>query len=189
MNPIADTAARAPLLSLPAEALPAIHRALSRDRSPEESAALARELGFETGEAFHAAFAEWLVERGEGGAPSDLAAERFWPLLAGFFSSLGWGSLALELPHPGVVSLSSPAWAEAHEGSGARQPTCHLTTGLLSDLLGRVAGTDLAVMEVECRSRGDRQCRFLLGGPEALGMLHERLRGGASYGEALEALA
>lgn len=188
MNPTLDAAARAPLLRLPAGALLAIHRVLAQHGSPEESAALVRELGFETGEAFHGAFSAWLSEQEEDGDPASLPADRFWPLLAEFFSSLGWGRLELELPHAGVVSLSSPSWAEADADAGAGQPTCHLTTGLLADLLGRVAGTDLAVMEVECRSRGDRECRFLLGSAEALGLLHGRLREGASYPEALEAL-
>lgn len=188
MNPTHDAAPRAPLLRLPAGALLAIHRVLSRDRSPRESAELVRELGFESGEAFHRAFAEWLADRGEGDDPAALPADRFWPALGEFFSALGWGRLELDRPHAGVVSLSSPAWAEADAGGGARQPTCHLTTGLLADLLARVAGTDLAVMEAECRSRGDRECRFLLGSPEALDLVHGRLRDGASYPEAVAAL-
>lgn len=188
MNVTTDAVSGAPLVSLPAGALPTIHRLLARDRSPEEAATLARELGYDAGEGFLDAFAAWLRERGEERAPAALPADLFWPLLAGFFASLGWGPLELELPHPGVASLSSVEWAEAEREGGAGGPTCHLTTGLLADLLGRVAGADLAVMEVECRSRGDERCRFVLGGAEALEVLYERLVAGDTYREALGAL-
>ncbi len=188
MNPKTDPAAPATLLRLPTAALPALHRAVSRERAPEESATLLRELGFETGDSFLAAFAEWLDGRGEGGDPAAISAERFWPLLGEFFSTLGWGRLEVEIPRAGVASLSSPSWAEADADSGASQPSCHLTTGLLADLLGRVAGIDLAVMEVECRSRGDRECRFVLGGLETLEQVHRSLRAGASVAEAMNAL-
>ncbi len=58
-----------------------------------------------------------------------------------------------------------------------------------ADLLTRVAGRDLAVMEVECRSRRDGQCRFLLGSPDTLGAVYEGLREGRSYLEVLDRLA
>jgi len=38
---------------------------------------------------------------------------------------------------------------------------------------------------VECRSRGDRKCRFLAGAPETLGVLYERMAAGSPYVEAL----
>ena len=44
---------------------------------------------------------------------------------------------------------------------------------------------DLAVLEVECRSRGDERCRFLMGGADALGRLYEGLREGDSVDAAL----
>lgn len=188
MDTSLDPAARAPLVRLPSAALAALYRALAQGRSAQESAALVRELGFESGAAFHGSFAQWLQEREPGAAPEALPADRFWERLGEFFSSLGWGTLRLEQPHAGVVSLSSDEWAEADPEAGADQPTCHLTTGILADLLGRVAGTDLAVMEVDCRSRGDRRCRFLVGSPAALGLLHERIRSGDAVDEALPAL-
>jgi hypothetical protein len=43
----------------------------------------------------------------------------------------------------------------------------------------------VAVMEVECRSRGDGRCRFLAGAPETLGLVYERMAQGMGYGEAL----
>ena len=58
---------------------------------------------------------------------------------------------------------------------------------MLADVLGRLAGEPTAVMEVECRSRGDVRCRFLAGSPETLGSLYERMAQGSTYGEALGA--
>jgi hypothetical protein len=43
----------------------------------------------------------------------------------------------------------------------------------------------VAVMEVECRSRGDGRCRFLAAAPETLSELYDRMAQGASYPAAL----
>jgi uncharacterized protein len=175
------------LLRLSAATLPALHRALGQGREPAEAARAARQFGFESGEAFHDALTDW-VREDRGAALTELGAEEFWESIAGFFSTLGWGRLWHERLHEGVGSLHSRDWAEARPDSGARHPTCHVTTGMLAELLTRVAGTDLAVMEVECRSRGDEHCRFLLGSPAALSSLHETLAGGGSLEQALERL-
>jgi predicted hydrocarbon binding protein len=171
------------MVRLPAAALTAFHRALADDRSPAEAAALMRRMGFESGASFHDAFRAWLDED-----PSQLSVDDFWERLSDFFAELGWGRLRFQRLHSGVAELSSEAWAEAEPGGQARQPTCHFSTGVLADVLGRVSGDDLAVLEVECRSRGDAHCRFLLGGPEALRGVYERIRQGEGVPEALSAL-
>jgi hypothetical protein len=140
-------------------------------------------MGFETGESFYAAFRDWL-----GSEPSELEVDEFWNRFAAFFAGLGWGRLHFERSHGGVAELSSEEWAEAEPAGGALQPTCHFTTGLLADLLGRVSGDGLAVLEVECRSRGDDRCRFALGGSDALRRVYERMREGASFQDAVEGL-
>src|SRR3989454_1407749 len=45
---------------------------------------------------------------------------------------------------------------------------CFFTAGMLADFLGRLSEETVAVMEVECRSRGDARCRFLSATPEVL---------------------
>jgi hypothetical protein len=85
----------------------------------------------------------------------------------------------------GVLAFDAEAWAESTSEPTSLAPSCHLTCGLLADLLGRVAGHVVAVMEVECRSRGDARCRFLAGAPETLGALYERLAAGEPYRRAL----
>jgi predicted hydrocarbon binding protein len=171
------------MVHLPAAALTALHRVLSQDRSPAEAAAVTRQMGFETGESFYAAFRDWL-----GSEPSELEVDEFWNRFAAFFASLGWGRLHFERSHGGVAELSSDEWAEAEPGGQAHQPTCHFTTGLFADLLGRVSGDGLAVLEVECRSRGDDRCRFALGGADALRQIYERIRDGDSFQDAVEGL-
>lgn len=176
-----------PMLRLTASMLPALHRALADGRDPAEAARLARRLGFESGAAFHEALSAWALQEG-GGELSTLPPEEFWDAVAAFFSHLGWGELRHEGLHDGLSSLTAASWAEARTGVGARYPTCHVTTGLLAEVLSRVAGTDLAVMEVECRSRGDEGCRFLVGGHEALVAVHQATAEGGSLEQALARL-
>lgn len=177
----------AAMLRIPVASLAALHRVLAQDHPPAEAARLARQVGFESGSAFHAALAETLPPQ-DASEVGRLPAQAFWAGLGDFFSSLGWGELRFEELHPGVASLSSESWAEA-EGRTSQQPSCHVTTGLLAEMLSRVAGTDLAVMEVECLTRGDRRCRFLVGSPDALGGVYQQLRQGQPFDVALGQLA
>jgi uncharacterized protein len=178
---------RAPLLRISAATLPALHRAFADGRDARDAVRVARQYGFESGPAFHEALVEWASD--DSATPlAELSPERFWELVATFFSSVGWGELRYEQLHDGVGSLSSRDWAEAQPDSGASHPACHVTTGILAELLARVAGTDLAVLEVQCRSRGDEICRFLIGGPEALGVVYEELRQGNTLESAIQRL-
>jgi len=178
---------RAPLMRISAATLPALHRALSEGREPPEAARLARQFGFESGEAFHEAFRDWNAD--QSGEPiEELTPDAFWETIATFFSSVGWGELTFERLHPGIAQLHSPDWAESQPGSGARHPSCHVTTGVLAYILSQVGGTDLAVLEVQCRSAGDDLCRFLIGGQEALQSVYEELHNGASLDEAIDRL-
>jgi hypothetical protein len=175
------------MLSLPVDALGALHRALADGRSPAEAAEAARRLGFETGAGFHRALQQWLADSGYED-PSALDADAFWDRLSEFFESSGWGRLEFERLHPGVAALSSERWAEAEAAGSAEYPACHVTTGLLADLLGRASGADLAVLEVECRCRGDARCRFLVGGWDALERVYQGLSEGTSYADSIQRL-
>jgi predicted hydrocarbon binding protein len=168
-------------LQLPAAFLPALHSALATQRSAVETATLLREVGYATGAAVSAQFERWLTEHGRGAVPGSLPAEEFWPALDEFFQETGWGSLRHVALHPGVGALDSPDWAEVLPESGAFQPSCHLSVGMLAEVLGRVASGGVAVLEVECRSRGDARCRHLFGGEEALRSVFEQASAGQSY--------
>lgn len=182
-----QTNARAPLLQLPAGTLIALHRVLAEDRSPADAALLLRRIGFEAGESFTSAFEAWLERQGQAGGLEEMPSEEFWRRFSDFFEELGWGRLQHEPLHPGVAALSCSDWAEAAEGDGSAGG-CSLTTGILVDLLSRVAGTDLAVMEVECGSRGEDRCRFLFGSEAALAGVYEEMREGRSPEQALSTL-
>lgn len=188
---MSDSPAGQQMLQFPPATLAAVHRAALQNRTPVEAAALVRQIGFETGEGFLEAFSRWLEHHRQdpGADPSSLAADDFWHHLSAFFASLGWGRLEFEQLHAGVGALTSTQWAEAEAGSGARQPMCHFTTGMLADLLSRLIGSDLAVLEVACRSRGDASCRFLLGSADALQTVFEGLRQGEQVEDAVRSLA
>ena len=179
------------MLTFPPSTLAAVHRAAQQDRTPAEAASLVRQVGFETGEGFLDAFSDWLEHHRQdpGITPAALSTEDFWHHLSAFFASLGWGRLNFEQLHPGVAALSSLQWAEADPSASARQPMCHFTTGMLADLLSRVIGSDLAVLEVSCRSRGDGSCRFLVGSSDALQVVFEGLRQGQPLETAVGGLA
>jgi hypothetical protein len=48
-----------------------------------------------------------------------------------------------------------------------------------------MSGDAVAVMEVECRSRGDGRCRFLAGSPDTMATLYDRMAQGMGYADAL----
>lgn len=181
------TAAGTQLLTLPAGFLPAFRRALEQGRDPLEAAVLLRQVGYETGESFHAALEEWLSREG-GDVPGGLPPEEFWSAFGRFWESLGWGTVRHVQLHPGIAALDCEGWVEADSAGATGQPVCHVTTGVLADLLGRLAGSGVAVMEVECRSAGDQRCRFLFGGEAALGEVYRGMTEGLPYPDALSRL-
>lgn len=184
-----DLTTSEPMLTLPASALSALHRVAAHGRPAADAAQAVRQFGFESGEGFYRALVDWLEEREASASISGVEAERFWEGLRAFFARLGWGELRFEATRPGVVSLVSDEWREAASVAGlSDQPSCHFTTGVLADVLTRIAGADLAVLEVECRARGDARCRFLLGSPAVLERVYEGVRAGRAYTEALETL-
>jgi uncharacterized protein len=185
---MSQTAAGPAMLRLPASALGTLHETLSAEHSPTETALLLRRLGYGSGKAFFDAFSAWLGESADAAPVDDMPTASFWERLGEFFEQLGWGRLEHERIHPGIASISAARWAEAEQNAPSEQPACHFTTGVLAELLCRIAGTDLAVMEVQCRSRGEERCRFLIGGEEALQRIYDGMREGSSFEEALDRL-
>jgi bacteriochlorophyll 4-vinyl reductase len=178
---MASTGTRTSELAIPAPAFVALRTALITHVGQDAAASALRMAGFAAGDAFYSI----LAESGEDELRR-LSAERFWKRFATLFASRGWGQLGYSEAHPGVGSLAAADWAEGRNGEAADRPSCHFTTGLLSSLLGRVAGAEVGVMEVECRARGDARCRFLFGGTDAVYAVYERLAGGAAADAALQ---
>jgi predicted hydrocarbon binding protein len=163
-----------------------LRQSLERDTGVQ-SASYLQEAGFAGGEALYEGFVNWLKSRYGVDKPSSLDVRHLGETLSGFFGETGWGSLTVTPLSRSVLALDSPDWSEAEPAIGAAYPSCHLSAGMLADFLGRVANTALGVIEVECLSRGDNRCRFLVGAPETVQALYERMAQGQSYPQALGA--
>ncbi|HEV2150415.1 MAG TPA: V4R domain-containing protein [Longimicrobiaceae bacterium] len=182
------TLATAHTLRLPAAFLPALRRALAQDRSPAEAATRLRQLGYDSGAGFYAALEERVAWQRPGATVGTLPDGEFWPEFAAFWEDAGWGTMRHAQIHPGVGALECEGWAEAAAAREAGDGYCHLTTGILADVLGRLAGGDVAVMEVECESAGADRCRFLFGSPAALGAVYEGMAQGLGADDAVARL-
>jgi predicted hydrocarbon binding protein len=161
-----------------------LRASLERDTGLQAAAYL-QEAGFAGGEELYESFTEWLARRRGVEQPSELDVNFLGEVLGEFFSDQGWGRLDASPLGPAVLALDSAEWAEALDERQGEFPSCHLTCGLLADFLGRMSSELVAVMEVECRSRGEERCRFLAGSPETLGVLYEQMAQGTGYLEAL----
>jgi predicted hydrocarbon binding protein len=161
-----------------------LRASLERDAGLQAATHL-QEAGFAGGEEFYVTFAVWLASRHQLARPADLDMQFLGEALSEFFAEQGWGKLSITPLGPAVLALDSSDWAEALDEPQGQFPSCHLSCGLLADFLGRVSGGLVAVMEVECRSRGDARCRFLAGAPETLSILYDRMAQGTGYLEAL----
>jgi predicted hydrocarbon binding protein len=148
------------------------------------AAPLLQEAGFASGEALTDEFSTWLESHYGVSAPPDLDARYLGESLSGFFESRGWGALTLERLGDAVLAVDAPDWAESTPGGGT-YPSCHVSSGMLADVFSRLGSGQFAAMEVECRSRGDARCRFLLAAPETLTLVYERMTHGMSYTQAL----
>ncbi len=173
-----------PGLRLGRRSLHQLRSALERDAG-QQAAAYLQEAGFAGGEEVFAEFSEWLLGTRGVEHPGDLDAAFLTEVLAEFFSEQGWGTLSVTRLGPAMLALDAPDWAEAEDDGRSEFPTCHLSSGLLADFVGRLAGGLIAVMEVECRSRGEARCRFVAGAPDTLGALYDRMSQGAGYQEAV----
>ncbi|HEX6063704.1 MAG TPA: V4R domain-containing protein [Longimicrobiales bacterium] len=172
---------RAPELAIPVACLSALRQALTAEVGPDTAARALRAAGHAAGDAWYPR----IDGNDEAGAVSE---SRFWRRLSQLFHSHGWGSLTHEAVHPGVGALDANDWVEARPEAGESRPSCFFTTGLLANLLGNAAGSDVAVMEVECRSQGDPRCRFLFGSADALNALYARVSSGDAVDAALSKL-
>jgi predicted hydrocarbon binding protein len=161
-----------------------LRASLERDAGLQAATHL-QEAGFAGGEELYQAFEGWLAAQRKVSPPGDLDMQYLGEVLSDFFAEQGWGKLTVLPLGAAVLALDSPDWAEALDQPQGEFPSCHLSCGLLADFLGRVSQGLVAVMEVECRSRGDAKCRFLAGAPETLSVLYERMAQGSGYLEAL----
>lgn len=174
------------IASFPAELLAELSRTLTSNLAPANSAELLRQAGYGMGEPLHRLLHERALD--DDHATAEMAAPEFWAALTDFFAALGWGELSHQRLHDGVSALDAANWIEAAGDGSPGQPACHFTTGVLADLLRRVADREVAVLEVECRRAGDDRCRFLFGSETALQRIYDGIREGDAYSDAITAL-
>jgi predicted hydrocarbon binding protein len=168
-------------ISLSASGLVAVSPKVFQTLRDRVGAQVLQEAGYAAGEGTFAAFVGWLPANAGVDDPRELAAPRLAEVLTRFFSSLGWGSLEVQPVGQAAFAVDSTDWAEAQPGAALQYPGCYFTAGLVADFMSRLAEASLAVMEVECRSRGDARCRWLVGAPETLTQLYQHMAQGADY--------
>ncbi|MFZ5624850.1 MAG: V4R domain-containing protein [Gemmatimonadota bacterium] len=149
--------------------------------APGQSPAVLQQAGFAGGAELAFAFEDWTSTR-YGAAPPDLDVAYLGEALSGFLTETGWGAVTMEPLGPGVLALDSTNWAESERiDPPAPWPSCHFSAGLLSELVSRASGAQVAVLQVECVSSGQERCRFLLGAPETLAAIYDRVVAGQPY--------
>lgn len=168
------------LLGIPPTLIRTIKQGLQR-AAGDQAADVLQEAGFASGEELYHAFRSWLATRTDLGRPEDLDSGLLGEMLSSFFADLGWGTVTVERLSPAALSVSSENWAEPEATGESDVPACYITTGFLAALLGKLAQDVVAVMEVECRSRGDKSCRFLVGSPTTLQTVFEGMSRGSDY--------
>lgn len=153
-----------------------LHASLAT-HAPDQAVTILQEAGYAAGEGLYHAFTA--VHH-----PAHLDADLLGPALSEFFSSSGWGAVSVTPVGTGALALDSADWAEAEPGTSPT-PMCFFSAGMLADFLGRLSEEMVAVMEVECRSKGDARCRFLSATPDVLEKVYNEMTQGRSYEEAL----
>ncbi|HTJ23041.1 MAG TPA: 4-vinyl reductase [Gemmatimonadaceae bacterium] len=163
-----------------APATPAIVRQLHASlaaRAPDQLVTVLQEVGYAAGDGLYRAFLA-------ANNPTELDADLLGDALAELFTANGWGSVTITPVGTGALAIDSTDWAEAEPGT-AQAPMCFFSTGMLADFLGRISEETIAVMEVECRSKGDERCRFLSATPDVLEKVYNEMTAGRTYEEAL----
>lgn len=174
------------LSAVPHASLRALRAALVRDLQ-DGFAAVLQEAGYAGGESVFEAFRDWCAAKGFD-APESMALSRFQAHAATFFSEAGWGSVTIMPIGDVAVAFDAPDWSESDPAAAMPYPSCYYSAGMLADFFGRVADGQLGCMEVECRSSGASRCRFLVGSPQVLAHVYQKLTEGVGYESALAQL-
>jgi hypothetical protein len=182
-------------VAIPVATLAALHRVLREEAGPVVAVQCLQATGFQVGQSVaDGLLAEMRTSEAGGqdgpdvGPPSEgVSASAFWSRLDTYVGERGWGRLQHHRLHPAVGQLASADWAEG-EGADDGEPTCSFSSGFLSGILSRVAGAPVAVLETDCRGRGDDRCAFVYGSEAVVRMLHDGLLEGRALDGVLDEL-
>ena len=170
-------------VAIPAIGLAMLRQNLQQEVGPLPAIHALHTAGFSSGQAIWESLC-----RGSGGELPQLDDASFWPKLAAALGKRGWGTFTHRAVHAGVGLLASSDWAESMGGSGEQQPSCTFSAGMLSALLTGAAGGSIAVLEVNCRTRGDDSCTFAFGSLATVHDLYGLILEGQDLEGALAAL-
>ncbi len=177
----------ATLSAIPHASIKALRASLFRDLG-DGYATVLQEAGFAGGEPVFQAFRDWCARTGQP-TPEAMGYAAFQLAMARFFTEAGWGAMSMTPIGDAAVAIDASDWAEADPAAAMPYPACYYSAGMLADVFGRVADGPLASLEVECRTSGGARCRFLLGSPEVIGHVYQRLSEGVGYEAALAEIA
>lgn len=170
-------------IAIPASVFDSLREELEKEAGTLQTVRALHHAGYQAGLS-----AATSLHQETGGDPFALSQDGFWTSLSDFFSKRGWGTLRHKSPHEAIGVLTSQDWAEARPDADEPDATCSFSSGLLSGLLSQLAGGPVAVLEVECRTRGGGACEFAFGSETAIHDLYGKLLDGADFHSALEAL-
>lgn len=145
-----------------------------------------QDAGFVTGEALVDEWRERLHGRTGLSNAAGLDARWFGPLFGEVCTAIGWGALDVEAIGEQAILFRATDWYEA-EPDSTEHPGCYFTCGCLAAFLTAQAGAPIAILEVECRSCGDTECRFLAGSAETLAAVYDIVAAGGAWRAAFEA--
>jgi predicted hydrocarbon binding protein len=168
-------------IRIPADSIHALRRSLSTTLGAGAANRTLQEAGFAAGDALYERITREVAE--DAGATP---ATSFWDRLASILRELGWGAMRHEEVHGGVGALVVTDWFEVDPG--ARRAACPFTTGVLANLLGRLAGEDVAVLQTDCADGQPGCARFLFGSAGVLDGVYAGLREGRDLDAALSML-
>ena len=170
-------------IAVPVSLFRALREELAKEAGTLPAVHALHSAGYEAG----TAAAPTLVKSATNGA-TGLGQDEFWSRVTKFFGKRGWGTLRHEPAHGAVGFLTATDWAEANDNEADPDASCLFTTGFLSGLLSALAGGPVAVLEIGCRARGEKFCRFAFGSETAIHELYGQLLDGVGLAEALDAL-
>lgn len=114
------------------------------------------------GHAYAGMFERTVKRGGFTGSLKDLPLNSFTEMFDRAVGTMGWGRFVL-VPEGDTLFVDLFGSAIVHGlGDPIGLPSCHLYAGFLAGFFGFVGGKRLASSEVQCRSKGDPVCRFLL---------------------------
>ncbi|MGD8287464.1 MAG: 4-vinyl reductase [Gemmatimonadota bacterium] len=169
-------------IAVPVSVFGSLRDELSKEAGTLPTVHALHSVGYQAG----TAAAATLIDASRNG--DTMGQDAFWQRISDFFRDRGWGEIRHEPVHGAIGFLTSSDWAEANPEEVDPDASCFFSTGFLSGLLSALAEGPVAVLEIGCRTRGEKHCRFAFGSEAAIHRLYGQLLDGVGLAEALDAL-